>query len=228
MRKNARRWIVSSLAVLPVLLLVATSALADHEHDRDHDRDGDDGYSRSSGPPVVVDRGWYLRNLNESLDDLDRLSDANDDNPNRQSRKEVRQEIAELRAMLVQTRDDVSNAPIVRNPGPIPPPMPTPPIGPQPMSDGQFQSVLQAINQAYYTSQKYVVLQDVAQQNWFTCDQVVAVMNELYWNSDKVKAAAMLYPHVVDKKSWFKVYGALAWDSDKEELRKLTTGGRPQ
>ena len=36
----------------------------------------------------------------------------------------------------------------------------------------------------------------------------------------------MCFPHVVDRNQWFRVFPALQWDSDREELARLT-GVRP-
>lgn len=200
-------------ANVAVLLLIGINVNASHDPD---------------GPPVVVERGWHLKSVNQLLVDIDAIENRLDGEHGKKSRRFVRERLAAMRHDLGEMRDDLQSAPIARPgsgpigfPGPRPP---LPPSGPVEMTDAEFVQVLGAYRNAYYTSQKYVVLQEVSAQNWFTTDQVITVMNETYWNTDKVKAAALLYPRVVDRKNWFKVYAALYWESDREELRKLTTG----
>lgn len=198
-----------------VLGLLAVNVYADHP-------------GRNDGPPVAVGRGFHLKTLSNVLDDLEHIAELNEDNPKKHDRREIRQRLDRARAALELLHEDVENAPIARGGGYNPPPPPPPmPIA---MSEAEFVQVLAAYRNAYYTSQKYVVLQEVALANYFTVDQVIRVMNETYWASDKVKVAALLHPRTVDKNDWYKVYSALYWESDREELRRLTSGtngGRP-
>lgn len=199
-------------ANVAVLVLLAVNVNASHDPD---------------GPPVVVERGWYLKSVNQLLVDIDSIEERLDGENAKKSRRFVRERLTAMRDDLEDMRDDLQSAPVARpGNGPIgyPPPPPPPPSGPVVMNDAEFAQVVSAYRTAYYTSQKYVVLQEVAAANWFTTDQVIAILNDTYWNTDKVKAGALLYPRVADRKNWFKVYAALHWESDREELRKLTTG----
>ena len=215
------------LVALSALSLLAVPAFArPHDGDRDgddHDHDRDRDWRHHQGPAVVVDQGDTLGDIDHALQEMQSLSDRLGDVRDRRLRDELRDRVSRLERDLQDERDDVADArPVDRIQQPPPVVVAPPPVGPVPMSDARFQEVRDAIAQAYYTPQKYAVIQSVARDNWFTVDQVVVVMNDLYWNTDKVKAAAMLYPKVVDKQDWFKVYGALYFDSDKDALRRQT------
>ncbi len=206
------------LIVLNVLVLglLAANVYADHN-------------DRNDGPAIVVGRGFHLKTLSNVIMDLEQIAELNEDNPRKHDRREIQQRLDRARVALELLHEDVESAPIARGGGTNYPP-PPPPTGPIAIDEQEFQQILAAYRNAYYTSQKYVVLQEVALQNYFTVDQVIRVMNETYWASDKVKVASLLYPRTVDKNNWYKVYSALYWESDREELRRLTSGtngGRP-
>lgn len=196
--------------------LVASTAFARHDHHRE------------DGPPVAVARGEWLSDVNALLAEVAEMDAKLDHGAGKHGRRALREELDEMRERLQDMREDLNEAPVIR-PGEMPPPyLPPPPTGPVSMSPERFTQVLAAIQGAYYTSEKYVVLQDAARENWFSVDQVIAVMNEMYWTSDKVKAAALLYPRVVDRGEWFRVYAVLPFDSDRQQLRNQIGVAEPR
>lgn len=197
------------LVAFNVAALLAMGAAVHADHGRD-------------GPPVVVDRARYLKDFNRMLWDLEKIDERNAKNPHKKSRWFIDERVDAMRRDLIAMRDDLHRAPIPSGPVGFPVPAPVPPA-PVAMSEAEFQDVLRAYRTAYYTSQKYVVLQEVSRHNWFTVDQVIRILQDTYWNTDKVKAGALLYPRVVDPQNWFKVYAVLHWESDREELRRLTS-----
>ena len=200
----------AALVALNVMALLAIAFVVHAEHGR-------------NGPPVVVDRARYLKGFNDMLWSLEKIDERNAHNPQKKNRRVIGERVESMRRDLLAMREELYRAPIPSGPVgfPVPAPVPSTPVA---MTEAEFQDVLRAYRSAYYTSQKYVVLQEVGRANWFTTEQVIRVLNETYWNTDKVKAGALLYPRVVDERNWYKVYAALYWESDREELRRLTAG----
>ncbi len=193
----------------------ATTALAEHE-----------------GDMVAVDRAWYRKVVDQLIKDADEIEDKNEDNPDKNSRKAIRERLVAMRKDLVAMRGDLDKAPDARPGGPVevptmiptPPGPPPTPVGPIPMNPDEFGDFLKAIKKSTYSSDKLALVKDVTKNAWFTTDQVVKVMNEFVYSNEKVQSAAAMYPRVVDQQNWFKVYGALTYSSDRDKLRKLTTG----
>jgi hypothetical protein len=67
---------------------------------------------------------------------------------------------------------------------------------------------------------KVAVLRTAVAENWFTTEQVVELLPLFAFSDDRVEAAAVLYPKVLDPENWFRVYGGFDFDSDKDELRR--------
>lgn len=197
---------------------------------------------RTDGDMVAVERGWYRKVVEQLLKDADSLEEKNEDNPDKNSRKAVREVLVAMRKDLVAMRADLEKAPFARPAGDViaeipptlhvpPPTLATTPIvtpaGPIPLTDGEFSDLLKAIKKASYSSDKLALVKDVAAIGWFTVDQVAKVMQEFSYSNEKVQAGATLYPRVVDKQNWFKVYSSLTYSSDRDKLRKLTSGTAP-
>jgi len=168
------------------------------------------------GPRVAVDREVYLRTLNPIIRDLGEL--ARDDDPCRRDVRCLRDRLTAMQKALQSLRNDLEAG--AGGPPPPPPPM----HRPQPMSEADFQQLVAAINGAAMSEEKVGLVRDAAQNSWFGVDQVIAVMNAIAFSQQKVDAAALMYPRVLDQKNWFKVYGALSFSADKAALRKRVGG----
>jgi hypothetical protein len=206
--------------------------------------------AEGDSPKAAVDRARYQRTVDQLLKDLDDLADKNEDNGNKTDRKYVRERIEAMRQDLAAMRKDldaappagvtvtvVENAPptpvetaaqvvVVQTPASAPTPAPTP-AGPAALSPPELQAIADAITKAQYSGDKIRILRDAAANDWFTVEQVVTLMGLYGYSNDKVTAAAMLYPRVVDKNDWFKVYAALTYSSDRARLQSMTTGKTP-
>ena len=193
---------------------------------------------------VAVEQAWYLKTTGQLLKDLDELEDRAEDNPNKADRKWMRERIALMRKDLQDLRADVEHAPQVERlevptvpstpsslpPTPPPvqseiPPPPTPPPGPLEMASKEFSDFVAAVKKENFDADRLKIIKEVAKDQWFTTAQVRQVLEAINYNSNKVDAGVILYPHVVDKDSWFKIYDALPFSSDKDKLRRKTSGG---
>ncbi|MCO4771683.1 MAG: DUF4476 domain-containing protein [Deltaproteobacteria bacterium] len=96
--------------------------------------------------------------------------------------------------------------------------------GPVACSGGDFNSLLAAVDDESFRDGKLQVLRDASAHRWFNVDQVIRFMEAMSFGDDKVEAAAMLHGRTVDLENWYRVYGALTFDSNKNELRKRVGG----
>jgi len=98
--------------------------------------------------------------------------------------------------------------------------LPPEPIGPIPMNPDQLRSLLGAVESESFSDSKAAVLRDACRANFFTVDQAVTLVSLFDFGDDKVEAAAMLHPRLVDPENFYRVYAVFDFDSDKEELRE--------
>ncbi|NOY25132.1 MAG: DUF4476 domain-containing protein [Oligoflexia bacterium] len=89
----------------------------------------------------------------------------------------------------------------------------------QAYSAADFRAVQAAVQAEDFSTGKLALLRSAAADRWFSVDQVRQLVQGLSFGSDKVEAAAILYPHVVDLQNWYLVYDAFDFDSDKQALR---------
>ena len=103
---------------------------------------------------------------------------------------------------------------------PVPPLPVVEPLGPIPMSPDQLRTLQGAVSGEAFGDSALGVLRDACRANHFTVGQAVTLVGLFDFGDDKVSAAAMLYPRLVDPENFYQVYGAFDFDSDKEELRE--------
>ena len=96
------------------------------------------------------------------------------------------------------------------------------PAVPVAVSPEEFSRIRRAVAAESFADDQLAVLRSASQGRRFTTAQVSAVMELFSFSDDKVDAAAMLYPQVVDPHNWYTVYDALTFSSDKDMLRKRT------
>lgn len=181
---------------------------------------------------VAVDRGRYLKAVNQLLKDIEELDDRNENNANKGDRKWIRERLEAMRADLQGVRADLEGAPPAGGP-PMPPPPPTfvppptftPPVpGPAAMTSQQFGDFVLELKKQAFDRERLALLREVAGESWFTTDQVIQSMNLFSFSNEKIAAGAAMYPRVVDRENWYRVYSTLTFSSDQEKLRKQTTG----
>jgi hypothetical protein len=96
--------------------------------------------------------------------------------------------------------------------------------GPIACSPDDFRGVLAAVENEPFPDGKLAVVRDAASHRWFTVAQVIALMGQMSFSSNKVDVGAELYGRTVDRENWYQVFAALTFDSDKQELRRRTGG----
>lgn len=110
-------------------------------------------------------------------------------------------------------------------PPPAPPPpvvvRPAEPVGPTPMADRDFTTFVASVKAESFSSDQLGIIQSVARAQHFTIAQVGVVIDQLTHSSDKVAAAKVMAPKVVDRENAWKLNEHLTFSSDKEAVRKL-------
>ena len=85
------------------------------------------------------------------------------------------------------------------------------------MHPSDFANLLDSIDRATFKGDKLNVIRS-ASSNYFTCSQVKQIILRLTFDSDRVEAACMLYPSVVDRNNWFTVLDAATFSSSRDAI----------
>ena len=97
------------------------------------------------------------------------------------------------------------------------------PAGPLPMDPQRFAELVQDLRNRSFSSEQLDLLRDVARHQWFLTAQVRQVMQVFSFDSEKVEAAAILYPKVLDRENFYQAYADFTFDSDRQKLRQRVT-----
>ena len=84
----------------------------------------------------------------------------------------------------------------------------------------ELAGIHRAVKDAAFSREKLAVLGSAVGDRWFTAQQVVQLLGAFDFEKDKVEAAVLLHPHVVDPENWFQVYGAFDFDANKRKVRE--------
>ncbi len=98
---------------------------------------------------------------------------------------------------------------------------PPPPRAPVVMNDRDFTAFVAAVKAEAFSADQLRVVEGVARSNTFTIAQVGVVLDQLPHSSDKVAAAGLLAPKVVDPENAWKLAEHLTFSGDKEAVAKL-------
>lgn len=88
-------------------------------------------------------------------------------------------------------------------------------------SEGDFQSVSEAIGSEDFSDGKLRVLEDAASSRRFCVDQTVRLLGMFDFGSDKLKALQIVAPGLTDRQNKFKIYKAFTFDSERDEARRI-------
>jgi hypothetical protein len=184
---------------------------------------------------VVVDKQVLLRKLSR-LDELAGESAGASKQPQELQRRAL------LRDLLAQVRGELEVAPELRSlrqsagaapaaalpasrPAPEPPKAPAPaaplPQQVQPMAEDQFNALAEEVSQAAFADDRLVMLRDAAPTHAFTVAQVARLLTSFPYPADRMRAARLLWPRVVDRANGASLYDSFSFQSEKDELKTL-------
>ncbi|MFT4977699.1 MAG: hypothetical protein ACI8S6_003606 [Myxococcota bacterium] len=96
------------------------------------------------------------------------------------------------------------------------------PPPPRVTSSDELGRIESAIARESFSDDRLAVLRSASEGRRFTSTQVRRLMDQFTFSDDKIAAAVLLFPKVVDQQNWYTVYSALTFGSDKAELRQRT------
>ncbi|MFT4977173.1 MAG: hypothetical protein ACI8S6_003078 [Myxococcota bacterium] len=91
----------------------------------------------------------------------------------------------------------------------------------QAISEGSLRQLIEAVDDASFSSDKVSLIQTAAANNHFECAQVVRLLEPISHSSDKVAAARALHGAIIDPENAHVLEQAFTFSSDKEEIRAL-------
>lgn len=155
--------------------------------------------------------------------DAEDLVDLADEAEDRRERKTLREKAERLERKVAQLRraaedlaeDDDRPRDRDRRKRRDEPPPPPPPMAPD-----AFNSFVAAIKAEHFESNQLQVVATGVQSNFFTTNQIAAVMDIFSFGSGKVEAASRMWTRVLDPQNSFVLYQRLTFSSDKEKLRQ--------
>lgn len=100
-----------------------------------------------------------------------------------------------------------------------PPPAPAPP--PRPMDPEHFHQLAHAIKAESFSQQKLGVLKSAAAHAFFTCAQVGRLIDLYTFGNDKVEAARIARPHIVDPENGFTLSSHFTFSTNKQAVQQM-------
>lgn len=156
--------------------------------------------------------------LREALDDLDDvIAQIERMKPSRQQERVLRKAVG-ARARLAEGLHGI--APLLpRTPGPKFEPEPPKRVAPSPMDSQRLDELLRRIADLSFSKDQLAYLEDAVRGRYFVTDQVRRVMRVFSFDADKVKAAVLMYPAVLDREDFYRAQDELSFESDRARLR---------
>jgi hypothetical protein len=145
----------------------------------------------------------------------------------------------ELSALIAETEDPALEQQLLSifahlvaaqgPPAPEPTPVPAPVVasaGPAPTAGPactlqEFDDLRKSVEEQAFSRDKIALVEKASSRLHFNVEQVVGLLDELDFGSDKVEAAAILHPKLVDPQDFDQVYDALPFDTDRQALKAL-------
>ena len=107
-----------------------------------------------------------------------------------------------------------------------PPSVPIPPGGGYGREGSQraeegFDEFIRDIQRKPFDEDKFRLIRDVAQRNYFTTEQTIRVLSLFSWDDEKFKVLTILAPRIRDSFNAHRIVDLFTWDDDKARARKI-------
>ncbi|MCP3140196.1 DUF4476 domain-containing protein [Pyxidicoccus xibeiensis] len=236
---------------LAVALLTASSALAQDEAEKqgaELRRNPPPGRPMPqpqqpprSGNLAVVDRDELnarlarleklLEDAEKRLEEESRYSDRDRDRRGRdqdrdrdRDRDSARNKVRKAQETLDSVQQFVTEAPhlgtVYPAPAPRPPPPPPMPVV-QPMPEGPFKRLNEAVKHESFTDDKMRIITMAAGNNHFLISQVGQLLSHFAFSQDKLAAVRTLKPRILDPENGYQLYSVFSFSSDKKQLQEI-------
>lgn len=90
---------------------------------------------------------------------------------------------------------------------------------PEAISEGDLKDLREAIRKAAFADDQLQILQSASKGNFYTCAQIIGILELFPFSSDKLKALNLTFPRCLDPGNSFKIIDAFVFD--KDEARKI-------
>jgi hypothetical protein len=89
------------------------------------------------------------------------------------------------------------------------------------MAPAAFARLLEAVENASFSSRRRAVIDTAARRHWFEAAQLERVIDALGFASDRTHATRVLGPRLVDPENAFSILEAYPFSSEREAAAKL-------
>ncbi len=89
------------------------------------------------------------------------------------------------------------------------------------MEDSAFAELLDTISQQISFQEKQSVVETAANENSFSCDQVVQLLKQYNLSKEKLSLLEVLRPKILDQGNTFKILDGLQFAKDKQKAFKI-------
>lgn len=95
-----------------------------------------------------------------------------------------------------------------------------------PMDAGSFAYAIIDIQNAKFSSDRMNIVDNLLAQHYFRADQIVTIMKEMSFDSEKLKVAKDAYAKCVEPQNYQQVVNALSFASSRTELNNYINNNR--
>lgn len=170
------------------------------------------------GTLVVVDRD----ELNARLARLERLLEEAEDRNGGRGNNRGDNKLRRAQETLDGVQQLIAEAPLLGAVTPRPPQnRPPPPPVVQPMPEGAFKRMSEAVARESFAEDKMRVLTMAARDNHFLVSQVSHLLTYFPFSQDKLTVVRELKPRILDLENGYQLYGAFSFSGDKKKLQDI-------
>ena len=88
------------------------------------------------------------------------------------------------------------------------------------MSKPSFSMLIRRVQNEPWTKDKMELIRREARGNYFSCEQVAALLRRINHDSNRVQLAVELYDRTIDKANWHEVMRVFDFDSSRHEVER--------
>lgn len=88
------------------------------------------------------------------------------------------------------------------------------------MVEESFATFISKLKDKSFDNQKIDFVKTAMKNNWFTCDQVLEVIQSLSFENNKVDLAKLMWHKTTDKGNFFKIYDAFTFSTSEKSVQE--------
>ena len=92
---------------------------------------------------------------------------------------------------------------------------------PLPISDSDFNGLLESVKSEGFDSDKIGIITIAADYHYFLVEQVLELVDLFVMSDSKIEVVKITYPNVIDRNNSHRLISAFTFSSDKEEVKKI-------